>query len=341
MSTITILAIDGGGIRGMIPAAFLNRLEQETGHSVSKLFDYVAGTSTGGILALGLGLKRPGQAEPYTASELMALYTTQGQHIFSRSLFHTIGALGNLNGSKYPDDGVDAVLKAYFDGMRLRDAKTNLLVTSYAIELRCPFFFRSWQAQRAASHDFEAWHVARSTSAAPTFFPPHQAQAADGKTYALIDGGMYANNPALCTWVEAHDRHPDSDIFVVSLGTGNENKKISYNDAKNWGLAGWAPHLIDVIFDGVSDTVDVQLDEILNTSGHHNHYRFQTDLVGAQQDMDNTDAVNLSSLRELGEQLAIGPAFGEVCTRLSAVIAERAALNQGYPMPAVDKRNVA
>jgi len=344
MPTVTVLAIDGGGIRGMIPAAFLNRLEQQTGHPVSELFDYVAGTSTGGILALGLGLRRPNQTRPYTAAELISLYAAQGQHIFSRSFFHILGALGNLNGPKYPHDGVDDVLKTYFAGMRLRDARTNVMVPAYAIELRCPFFFRSWQAQAkaaATTHDFEAWQVARCTSAAPTFFPPHRAQAADGQTYALIDGGMYANNPALCTWVEAHDRHPDAEILVVSLGTGNQSKPVRYDDAKDWGLAGWAPHLIDVIFDGVSDTVDVELDEMLNTGGRRSHFRFQTDLSGASQDMDNTDGDNLQALRVLGERLAGGPAFAEVCMRLGAVIAERAALNQEVPMPAAQPRDVA
>jgi hypothetical protein len=72
----------------------LNKLEQQTGHPVSELFDYVAGTSTGGILALGLGLRRPNQTKPYTAAELMSLYIAQGQHIFSRSLLHMVGTLG-------------------------------------------------------------------------------------------------------------------------------------------------------------------------------------------------------------------------------------------------------
>jgi len=344
MATITVLAIDGGGIRGLIPAAFLNRLEQETEHCISDLFDYISGTSTGGILALGLGLKRPNQAKPYTAAELSSLYTAEGGRIFSRSLLHRIGALENLNGPKYPEDGVDEVLRKYFAGMRLRDARTNVLVTAYAIELRCPFFFRSWQAQAtetSLTHDFEAWQVARSTSAAPTYFPPNQAQAADGRTYALIDGGMYANNPALCAWVEAHDRHPGADILVVSLGTGNENKKVRYDAAKNWGLIGWAPRLIDVIFDGVSDTVDVELDEMLNTGGRQNHFRFQTDIQGAQQDMDDTNDVNLQSLKALGEKLASGAAFEEVSTRLGAVLAERTALGQPVPLPPAIPRNVA
>jgi len=344
MPTFTVLAIDGGGIRGMIPATFLNRLEQQTGHPVSELFDYIAGTSTGGLLALGLGLARPNQARPYTAAELMSFYLSQGGRIFSRSCFHFVGALGNLNGPKYPEYGVDHVLKSCFAGMRLRDARTNLLVPAYAIELRCPFFFRSWQAQAKATaltHDFEAWQVARCTSAAPTYFPPQRAVAADGRKYALIDGGIYANNPALCAWVEAHDRHPDAEVLVISLGTGIESKVVRYEDARSWGLAGWAPRLIDVILEGVSDTVDVELDEMLNTGGRNNYYRFQTNLQGASQEMDDADPDNQQALRILGERLADGPAFAEICTRLCAVIAERAALNQPVPLPVEPSRDVA
>jgi patatin-like phospholipase/acyl hydrolase len=328
MATISILSIDGGGIRGAVPAAFLNRLEQETGRPVHELFDYIAGTSTGGILALGLGLNKPGSTAPYTAAELLALYLNEGGHIFSRDLFHIVTALGNLNGPKYPEDGVDEVLQRYFAGRRLSDARANLLVTAYAIELRCPFFFRSWQASAMASHDFEAWHVARSTSAAPTYFPPFQARAGDGGTYSLIDGGVYANNPTLCAWVEARDRHPDDEIMTVSLGTGNESKKVTYADAKGWGLAGWAPHLIDIIFDGVSDTVDVELDQMLNTGPRKNHYRFQTDLQGDQQKMDDTDLVNVRSLQALGEQLARGADFIEVCGRLTSAADARSAANR-------------
>jgi patatin-like phospholipase/acyl hydrolase len=344
MATITVLSIDGGGIRGMIPAAFLNRLEQAAGRRVSELFDYIAGTSTGGILALGLGVNRPGGQAPYTAAELMDLYQKEGEHIFSRSFFHTVGAVGNLNGPKYPEDGVDATLQNYFRGARLKDARTNVLVTAYEIERRCPFFFRSWQAQAAETnqtHDFAVWQVARSTSAAPTYFPPQRAEAADGTSYALIDGGVYANNPALCAWVEAHDRHPGADILVVSVGTGNEERPVRFDDARNWGVVGWAPRLIDIIFDGVSDTVEVELEEMLNTRGAHNHYRFQSKIDDAQQDLDNTDPGNLAALKKVGEGLAEGNDFAEVRARLRTVLAERTAQSQPVPLPPVEKRMFA
>jgi patatin-like phospholipase/acyl hydrolase len=321
MGTIAILTIDGGGIRGMIPAAFLSRLERSTGRPACELFDYIAGTSTGGILALGLGLGRPGGAKPYSAAELVEMYRTEGRHIFDRSALHWLLSLDSLLGPKYPEDGVDGVLKRYFAGMLLSHARTHVLVTAYEIEMRCPFFFRSWQAQdppTSRSHDYEAWHVARSTSAAPTFFPPHRAVAQDGKAYALVDGGLYANNPALCAWVEAHDRHPGAEILMVSLGTGNENKPVRYGDAAGWGLAKWAPRIIDVILDGVSDTVDAELDEMLNAGRRRAHFRFQTDIHGPEQDMDNADLANLDALQALGEKLAETPDFEEVCERLAS-----------------------
>ena len=319
MGTTTILSIDGGGIRGLIPATFLTRLETRTGQPVATLFDYVAGTSTGGILALGLTRSDPASgAQPLKASDLVALYENEGEHIFSRNLWHIITAVGGLNGPKYPSEGPDEVLKRSFGQSRLKDCRSKVIVTAYEIERRAAFFFRSWQAKAMpASHDFNVWEVARSTSAAPTFFPPHQVKSADNFTYSLIDGGMYANNPALCAWVEAHDQHAGDEIFVVSIGTGNLDRRIPYVNAKNWGLAGWAPSLIDIIFDGQSDTVDVQLDEMLNPPGARpNYFRFQCDLQDHEQEMDKTDRDNLQALEERGQALAQGARFDEVCSRL-------------------------
>jgi patatin-like phospholipase/acyl hydrolase len=324
MATISVLSIDGGGIRGLIPAAFLAQLEARTGQSIASLFDYVAGTSTGGILALGLTRSGAG-LQPLSAEAMINLYKNEGGRIFNRSFWHTVVAIGQINGPKYPADGPDQVLHQYFGESRFKDCKSNVLITAYEIERRKAFFFRSWQAKAMpASHDFNAWEVARSTSAAPTFFPPHQIKSADGSTWSLVDGGMYANNPALCAWVEAHDQKPGDEIFVVSLGTGNLNRKVPYAQAKDWGLVGWAPWLIDIIFDGQSDTSDIELDEMLNTrGGADRYYRFQCDLTESEQPMDDTDPGNLSALEKLGRTLAQGARFDEVCSRLVALQGER------------------
>src|SRR6266849_5514369 len=99
--------------------------------------------------------------------------------------------------------------------------------------------------------------AARATSAAPTYFEPLKIEsgAATGY-YALVDGGLFANNPALCALVEARTLFGNDDILLVSLGTGASTRPLSYRKTKHWGVAGWAKPVLDIAFDGVSSTVD-------------------------------------------------------------------------------------
>jgi patatin-like phospholipase/acyl hydrolase len=166
--TIRILAIDGGGIRGIIPAVILSEIEKRTQKPVSELFDLVVGTSTGGILALFL-VKPNNQGRPqYTAKDLVAMYEKEGDQIFSRSIWQKIHSGGSLVGEKYPASGIEKVLEKYFDKARLKDSLTEVLITSYDIERRIPFFFKSRNAKANISYDFPLKQVARATSAAPT-----------------------------------------------------------------------------------------------------------------------------------------------------------------------------
>ena len=111
---VRILSIDGGGIRGIIPAMVLADIERRTGRRISELFDFVTGTSTGGLLALALTL--PGQeGQPRcTAYDLVRLYESEGEQVFSRTLWHKVRALGNLVDGKYPIAGIEKVLATYF-----------------------------------------------------------------------------------------------------------------------------------------------------------------------------------------------------------------------------------
>ena len=291
--TIKILSIDGGGIRGIIPATILDHIERITHKPIASLFDLIAGTSTGGILALGLTKPDAAGRPRYSAADLVNLYVSEGARIFSRSFWYRLLALDNLSEKKYPAAGIEAVLEQYFGDARLRDAITDVLVTSYEIEKSFPFFFRSSAARRYADYDFPMRDVARATSAAPTYFEPMKLN-----NYALIDGGVYANNPAACAYVEARTTFPDAANFmVVSLGTGNTNDGVSYPEAKNWGVAQWAKPILSVVFDGVSSTVDYQLRQIVP-----NYYRFQTTLPSAQASFDNASSANLTALQGLAHK---------------------------------------
>lgn len=298
-----ILSIDGGGIRGMIPAVVLAKLEQKRGKPVAEMFDLIAGTSTGGILALALTKPNANGKPQYTAEDVVRLYEREGHRIFHRSPWHTLTSLGVLADQKYPNSGIEGVLDEYFGEARLKDAVTGVIITSYEIERRFPFFFKSRNARLRPDYDYAMKHLARATSAAPTFFEPCKLATEGPEDYfALIDGGIYANNPAMCGLVEARTAWPDArEFLVVSLGTGEQTKPLPYDKAKNWGLAQWAKPVLEIVLDAVSSTVDYQLRQTLPAS---NYFRFQTRLIHGSESMDDTSPKNLRGLKLQGEALA-------------------------------------
>jgi predicted acylesterase/phospholipase RssA len=302
-----ILSIDGGGIRGIIPALLLAEIERRTGRAIASLFHLIAGTSTGGILALGLTIPASSQTQPYTARQMSEMYESAGERIFSRGTLHRVRACGNLWRAKYSAHGIEQVLWEYFGDSRLRDAAADVLIPSYEIERSFPFFFRSAIARERSDYDFSAREVARATSAAPTYFEPMKLPSGTFTNhYTLIDGGVFANNPAACALVEARTTHPgNGDFLMVSLGTGELTHCLPYEQAKDWGVAQWAMPALDVVFDGVSRTVDYQLRQLLPSEKPpcRRYYRFQATLDTHTHRLDNASAANITALKALAYNL--------------------------------------
>lgn len=285
-----ILSIDGGGIRGIIPAIVLAEIEKVTGKAISEIFDLVAGTSTGGILALALS-ERDAQGNPkYSAKNLIELYEREGDQIFPKSLWQSVSTLGGFAEEKYPRAGIDAVLEQYFGNDLLGSCLTHTIVTSYDIENRKPMFLKSWRAEHQSVRVVDA---ARATSAAPTYFEPVQF-VVDNERRVLVDGGIFMNTPAVSAYVEALRIFPEEkDFLLLSLGTGELNQAIPYQQAKDWGTIGWLPSLLSCVFDGVSDAADYQMNLLLES----NYYRLQTKLDKADREMDNTSEKNIEALK--------------------------------------------
>jgi uncharacterized protein len=319
-----VLSIDGGGIRGIIPAMVLAEIERRTGKRTSEVFDLVAGTSTGGILALGL--TKPGQngGPEYSAKKLIELYEAEGGRIFSIPVWHRIHSAGGVAEEKYPAKGIEEVAHRYFDDAHLADALTEVLVTAYEIEGRAPWFFKRRHARdpnRGEGDNFLMRDVARATSAAPTYFEPFLVEGGPHDGCALVDGGVHSNNPAMCAYVEARKIHPEEDDFlVVSLGTGELTRSLPYEEVRGWGLALWAQPILNVVFDGVADTVDYQLREILSTEEGEarRYYRFQTVLNIGKDDMDDASRTNIAALKEKAEEIIIrnDAALDALCAQL-------------------------
>ena len=318
--TARILSLDGGGIRGVIPAVVMDRIEQRTGQSIAESFHMIAGTSTGGILALGL--TKPdaaGQKPAMTAADAIALYRDRGKDIFKRSLWKGFSSLGGLADEKYGSKDIEGVLEDKLGDTWLSEALGDVLVTAYDLEGRKPHFFKSWKArgedlgdgEAAADRDVRIRDAARATSAAPTYFEPAPTQnRSQTRKRCLVDGGVYANNPAQCALASARKIYPKASRYqVISLGTGLLERPIPCEDAEDWGLLGWARPVLNIIFDGVCDTVDYQLAESLGRT----YYRFDTDLRsfpdgsrGPNDDLDDASPENIDKLtRKAHEMISV------------------------------------
>lgn len=318
---IRILTIDGGGIRGILPGQLLVRLEKliqkKTGNSSAKIgdyFDMVAGTSTGSILTTFI--LRPGEdgKAKYHAKEAVDLYIDKGDEIFHRSIGRAIKTIGGITDEKYSAENIEAILKDKLgEDVWLSDLISPCLVPTYDIENRKARFFNQIEAVKNPHYNFKLWEVARATSAAPTYFEPKKIKSESGNEYNLVDGGVFANNPALCAYVETRehfkndlDQHVSAkDMFLVSIGTGSVKKPYMYDKAKDWGLAEWLKPLVDIMMSGSSETVDYQLGHIFDSENVRNQYvRFEPSLGAADTSIDDVSKQNLQALKLAGEESA-------------------------------------
>ena len=298
MPTKTILSIDGGGIRGIIPALLLEFIEEQADRPIASLFDVIAGTSTGGIIALGLTCPNESGGARYRAADLVNMYDEQGARIFPHEM---LGKVRQLFEAKYSSRGRLGVLEEKLGTTRMSHALTEVLVTSYDIWGRAPVFFRSSLASEDRERDYLMRDAAAATSAAPTYFQPVRLPSpGSGPDYVLVDGGVFANNPGMCALVDRTTVGGDAEnAFMVSLGTGTLTRHFSYRHARRWGLLGWSQRVLDVVFDGISDATDYQLQTMLGGSYH----RFEIPLEHANDNMDDAQPQNLANLRTKAEEL--------------------------------------
>lgn len=336
---VRILSIDGGGIRGILPLSILKYIEEKVQTPIHQLFDVIGGTSTGGIIALGLNSKNP-QNQIYTAQEILSFYVKDAHKIFKTNddspleacfswfrdhITSKIPGIKELAGKggagvftpEYSGQRIENFLKEKFGSeIKLSQLSTECDVTVYSYDIENDEAYHFNNKEVATNH-YYVWQAARATSAAPTFFSGLEVfnsnsgeSLGNHKTRILVDGGIFINNPAMDLFIRAKILYPDAKkIVLVSLGTGNF--KESHPKLKNVGFLGWLRPLISYMMKGVSITVDGHLKKLLVTSkdsirsnlnDQSSYHRFEADF-DENIAMDAIDESNIKRLQKLGDKL--------------------------------------
>jgi patatin-like phospholipase/acyl hydrolase len=279
MKPFRILAIDGGGLRGIVPVRILQALEKRTNKKVYQLFDMMAGTSTGGLIAACLTLRNPASPEVplYSLDHIAELYENRGKDIFPiqsgiSKFFHQAT---NLFRPAYSASGIESVLKEYVSNQCIKDSLLPIIISTYDLNSNRPVFFKSSEAAGNEFANARIYDICRATSAAPTFLPAYSFQY-KGKLLTGIDGGVYVNNPSMAALAEI-SRYGSSEFYqqrfalpiafenvkILSLGTGSYTGTITETEAVRWGELQWISRITDIMMKGVNQSTDYETSEMI------------------------------------------------------------------------------
>ena len=319
LALFRILSIDGGGIRGLIPATILTYLEaclqKNSGNKDARLADYfdlIAGTSTGGILT-ALYLTPDENSRPrFSAEDALNFYKTHGNSIFHTSLWQRVKGLNGLLGSRYSAGLFEKLLYDIFGNTRLSQLLRPCVIPSFDIKNNRAVFFNQRDPSHSSKPDFFVRQIVRATTAAPSYFPVADIASRDEMTYSLIDGGVFANNPAASAYIEAHKMNnaplsPD-EMIILSLGTGTSLQDYNMHVLKRGGgISQWIFPLFNILLNSNSEIIHHQMQVLFKERQvSENYLRIQTDFssLGFKEiALDATRPKDIESLCELGLQL--------------------------------------
>lgn len=313
MSRTRILSIDGGGIKGIVPAVVLLHLEKLlqdlSNNPTSRIHDYFdlfSGASTGAIIIAGLLSPDNHNRPKYSSEEILDLYLNNGQIIFNSSLFQEIKSVSGIVNVKYDPEGLESVFEKYFGKSELKDLLKPSLIPVYDLSRGKNYFFRQQKALTSPRHNYYVKDLLRGATSALTYFPPSQISTVNDQEHrCFIDGGVFANNPALSAYAEFRYHNSKlhaKDTMMLSLGTGRKTTNLDCKVTANWGAAEWLYQGSYLTSNAVSSASDYQLNAVYGNQS--NYLRLDSTFDDNQNSsMDNTDKDYLDYLISLGESI--------------------------------------
>ncbi|UCS91628.1 patatin-like phospholipase family protein [Echinicola marina] len=315
MKKVKIISIDGGGVRGVIPALILQALEEKiqlrTKNKHSRLVDFVdffAGTGSGGVITCALlnpDDKLKAKAK-FSTEEVNNFFHEFCLKAYSKSHLHKIQTLGGLLNDKYTDKALNTLFTEQFADNKFSQLIKPCIIAAYDLDHRRAHFFNQHNAMITKAKDFHIKDVARVATATPTYFQAVNIKSELGISYPLIDGAVFANNPGMCAYAETRKmyfeniKNPISkDMYLLSLGTGLPERQYTFHEAKNFAPGQWTKPLLSIVRSGNAETVTHQLKWLFDAEKNKNGFlRINPDLKNASNKFDAASKSNLKALKE-------------------------------------------
>ena len=314
--TSSILSIDGGGIKGIISAQILIALEnhlkiysKDEKACLSEYFDLIAGTSTGSIITALLLCPDQGGKAKYSAKDTLDLYVSHANELFEKRKFYPIHTCFGLFGPRYTNQVFGELLTKYVGELKISQLLKSCLIASYDMKSDRSVFFDTSSSVKDKKRDILVRDAVLASCAAPTYFPPICTKSNENCSNCLIDGGVVANNPALCALIESMKLSKKSTLqetIIVSIGNVKGEKSYSCERAKKWGLVGFSVPILKILMNSGEDIVDYQLQKLYENMGISQQYVRIDAYVKENQKvprMDDTREKSIQALLQMGEEI--------------------------------------
>lgn len=313
---IRILSLDGGGVRGIVEAVVLKNIEEQLGKPIYQIFDFIAGTSTGGLIALGLVSPGFHGEAPFSAQEILEAYLEFSPKIFNASCVHRLKTLGGLIGPKHDSCGIVGLAEYFLSNRKLSEALIPTLITGYDVENERGVEFFSHEARMNNEEDCLMREVAQATSAAPTYFPLASVKYASKILTHIADGALYKPNPAMLAYVAAKKMYPNTPIEIYSIGSGTGISDTNCSVLKFGGLLQWVSPIMHHIQRCDCATDNEILRQLINTDDEQRFFRLDITLNARSRALDDASRKNMRQLLRKGEEATSDPAFRQIIEKL-------------------------
>jgi patatin-like phospholipase/acyl hydrolase len=259
---VTVLSIDGGGVRGIIPAFLLNKIEQDTHLHIANLFDFMTGVSTGTILVAGLTTPIETGGPKYTAEEIIRFYQHQSENVFSASLLHRIFTLGGLIGPKYESTGMQQLTQQYFGDTTMSKLLSHVVLFGYDLKNKGLIAFSNHGIHEVNMPYYKIRDVIDGTTAIMSYFSSKSLYDLHKKVrHTVADASLVLNNPTAMAFLYAQTLCPNAEHYlVVSLGTG-QYPAVNIQP-KGWGLLRLLPDMLVTTIEGETATANLIMEKI-------------------------------------------------------------------------------